>query len=246
MPVTPESILILGGTKEAAELAGRLTELGVSRVVTSLAGRTAAPEMPAGETRIGGFGGAQGLADFLRSEAFELLVDATHPFADTISHNAVEAAVISGIPLMTLRRPAWTAVDGDHWFPVASVDEACTAIPPSARVFLALGRQHIDGFAQRTDVHFIARMVDPPERPLPFRSCDLVIGKPSADPGTEAELLRTYGVTHIVCRNSGGQGAYAKLIAARDLGLPVIMIERPDTPDDRSYPTVDALLADIT
>lgn len=246
MPATPETVLILGGTREATEIAARLIAIGVPRVVTSLAGRTAAPEMPPGETRIGGFGGANGLADFLGSEAFDLLVDATHPFAGTISHNAVEAAAMAGIPLVTLRRPVWTAGGDDDWLPVASLDAARAAIPPSARVFLALGRQHIDGFAERSDVHFIVRMIDPPDRALPFRSCDLVIGKPSADPAIEAELLRANRVTHIVCRNSGGEGALAKLIAARDLGLPVIMIERPDASDGRSYPTVDALLAEIT
>ncbi|WP_136656470.1 cobalt-precorrin-6A reductase [Nitratireductor sp. XY-223] len=242
----PETVLILGGTREAAALAARLTELGVSRVVTSLAGRTAAPERPSGELRIGGFGGVAGLADFLDREGFDLLVDATHPFAAVISHNAVAAAAKANVPVVALQRPSWKAADGDNWRPVASLDEACDAIPAAARAFLALGRQHIDGFAVRSDVHFILRMVDRPETALPFRSYDLVIGKPHLDPAKEAALLREHGVTHIVCRNSGGDGAYAKLLAARDLALPVIMIERPVPPGSRSFATVDALVAAIT
>ncbi|WP_419911299.1 cobalt-precorrin-6A reductase [Hoeflea sp.] len=239
----PSSALILGGTREAAALAARLSDLGVPRVLTSLAGRTVSPEMPAGDLRIGGFGGVDGLASFLRMENFDVLIDATHPFAATISQNAVEASALTGTPYLALRRPEWQAADCDNWLSVASIRDACDTIPASARAFLALGRQHIGAFAARDDVHFIVRMVDPPETALPFRSCDLVIGKPSADVETEAELLEAYRITHIVCRNSGGEGAYAKLLAARDRGLPVIMIERPPAPGGRSHPSIDALLA---
>lgn len=246
MPGTRKSVLILGGTKEAADLAERLVATGNMRVVTSLAGRTRAPEIPAGETRIGGFGGADGLAAYLRKERIDLVVDATHPFAATISGNAAAAVARSDAQLLSLQRPAWMLEPDDIWQSVASLAEACAAIPDNARVFLALGRQYIDAFAARTDVRFIVRMIDRPETPLPFASSELVIGKPSPDPESEAALLVAHKVTHIVCRNSGGSGAFAKIVAARQLSIPVIMIERPAAPAGRSFATADDLMAAIT
>ncbi|MEX3009925.1 cobalt-precorrin-6A reductase [Hoeflea sp. TYP-13] len=246
MPGTPRSLLILGGTREAAELAERLSAHDKIRIVTSLAGRTRDPELPASETRIGGFGGPDGLAAYLRDEGFDLIVDATHPFAETISANAAAAAELADVPLLRLQRPAWNPETGDDWQSVASLDEACRAIPQSARVFLALGRQYIDAFAEREDVFFVVRMVDLPQTPLPFASFELVIGKPLDSPDREAALLRFHAITRIVCRNSGGDGSYAKIVAARDLSIPVIMIERPAITADRSFSTVNDLLAAIT
>ena len=176
--------------------------------------------------RIGGFGGAGGLAEWMRAEGVTRLIDATHPFATNISKNAETAAAATGIPLDIRTRAPWPRQPGDDWTEVGSLDEARAAIPAGARVLLALGSQHIVPFAARRDVHFIIRMVDPPSAPLPFAHHDLVIGRPEPDMAGETALLQKHGVTHIVCRNSGGAGAYAKIEAARALGLPVIMIGR--------------------
>lgn len=198
------------------------------KLVLSLAGRTREPDLPLGiEARIGGFGGATGLAAWLRAERITHLVDATHPFAAGISRNAAEAATEARVKRLALHRPGWDAAPGDAWHRVACLKAAADALPQDARPFLALGRQHIAPFRQRPDLRPVLRMVDQPEG-LPF-AADLVLGKPgNAD--AEAALFEGLGVTHLVCRNSGGQASYAKLAAARALGLPVILIDRPPPP----------------
>ncbi|MDF2371344.1 MAG: cobalt-precorrin-6A reductase [Rhizobiaceae bacterium] len=245
MPDIRKSVLILGGTGEASELAERLENLARYRVITSLAGRTLDPRRTSGEIRIGGFGGAESLATFLREEAIDVLVDATHPFAETISANAARAAEISGTRLLVLQRPAWPQEPGDRWIVVKALQQACQAIPPSSRVLLALGRQYIAAFTARPDVHFIIRMVDRPDEPLAFTSFELIIGKPSADPAAEERLLRDGKVSHIVCRNSGGDGAYAKILAARRLSIPIIMIDRPTAEAEGAFNTVESVLTAI-
>lgn len=221
----PEKILILGGTREAAELARRLEKEGID-VTTSLAGRTKEPAPLQGKVRIGGFGGAQGLAAYLRTEGFTRVIDATHPFARTISANAVIACEIACLPLEVRTRAAWTKQPEDVWIDVATLEEAAAALPENARVLLALGRQYLDAFISRSDCHFVIRMVDPPAMPLAFKSHDILTAKPSQDPDEEATLLRAHAITHLVCRNSGGDGAYAKIVAARIMGLPVVMVGR--------------------
>ena len=222
-----ETVLILGGTREAAQIAAEFVRDHPDwRIITSLAGRTKEPKPVVGEVRSGGFGGAEGLADYLRAERVTRLIDATHPFARQISANAKQAARMAGVRLETRMRPPWRKQDGDNWIEVASLEEAFDAIPPHARVLLALGSQHIALFASRGDVHFCVRMVDPPELPLPLPDHELVIGLPGGMADEEAALLTDHAISHIVCRNSGGDGAYAKIEAARSLGLPVIMIGR--------------------
>lgn len=223
--VTPQKILILGGTAEARELASRLIEEGHA-VTTSLAGRTANPILPPGEVRIGGFGGAEGLAGHIIERGYDRVVDATHPFARRISENAIKAAAMTGVPLEQSVRPRWRKQPGDRWQAVASLEAAASSLPSGATVFLALGRQYIDALAGRTDCRFIIRMVDAPEAPLAIDNYTLVLGKPASDPAREADLFTAHGISHIVCRNSGGPAGYAKLIAARQLSLPVIMLER--------------------
>lgn len=240
------TILILGGTRDAVDLASRLAARPGSRVISSLAGRTRQPKAVAGESRVGGFGGADGLAAYLAAEKVDLLIDATHPFAERISANAVRASENAGVALLRLVRPAWKPEPGDDWMPVVSLDAAVAAIPSGARAFLALGSQHLAAFAGRGDIHFVIRMVDPPQAPLPLARYDLVIGKPSGDPSEEAALFLRHAVTRIVCRNSGGAGAYAKLVAARELELPVVMIERPAIASaGGTFATIDDLLAAI-
>lgn len=227
---TTLSVLILGGTAEANELATKLRAASpAARVTLSLAGRTKTPRLPDGvETRIGGFGGADGLAAYMRETGIDRLVDATHPFAAGMSRNAEKAAALGDVRRIALVRPAWAATEGDRWRSVECLGAARDALPQGARPFLALGRQHLAPFAHRSDLSPIVRMIDPPEPPLPF-AATLVLGKPLEDEDAEATLLTRHGATHLVCRNSGGAG-YAKVAAARRLFLPVIMIERPKPP----------------
>lgn len=217
-------ILILGGTAEAAKLASALNVLPVE-AITSLAGRTANPAAINGKVRTGGFGGAEGLATYLATEKINLLIDATHPYATRISHNAVLASSMAKIPLLRLERPAWEKENGDNWIDVANEAQAATIIPAGERVLLALGRQHIAPFAERSDVHFIMRMIDPPEVTLP-RDCEIVLAKPESYE-SEKQLLSERKIGLIVSRNSGGSISYTKIKAARDLAIPVMMIARP-------------------
>lgn len=226
MAAPDEKVLILGGTAEALLLAMRLDAEGVT-VVTSLAGRTAEPTHPPGTVRVGGFGGVEGLARYLREEKITRVVDATHPFALRISENARIACAQSGVPLQTVDRPQWRREPGDRWTEVCSLVDAAAALPSGAIVFLALGRQYLSAFECRDDCHFVIRMVDPPTQPPAFRSYDLLLGKPSPKAATEAALFTLYRITHLVARNSGGEAGYGKIAAARELGLDVVMIGRP-------------------
>lgn len=219
-------MLILGGTAEAMALAEQLVARGDVTVVTSLAGRTTNPVLPPGEVRIGGFGGAEGLAAYIRANGITRLIDATHPFARRISENAIKAAAETGIAIEHLVRPGWERQREDCWQEVSSLEEAARILPPRATVFLALGRQYLDAFVARSDCRFVIRMVDAPAEPLPFAGHVLILGKPSADPVREAELFAAHGVTHLVCRNSGGASGYGKIAAAREMGLPVVMVSR--------------------
>ena len=224
-----ERVLILGGTREAVALAAALVDAGHD-VTSSLAGRTKEPRPLMGRVRIGGFGGAQGLAAYLHQQQIDRLVDATHPFAVRISANAVAAAKLAGIPVERHERAPWREGPGDRWQHVGSIEEAVASLRSDERVLLALGSQHIAPFAARTDVAFLVRMVDAPAIPLALPNSQIVLGRPSADPRDEERLLAEHRIDRIVCRNSGGPGAYAKLIAARRLGLPVTMIARPSFP----------------
>lgn len=220
-----DKVLILGGTSEALLLAMRLDAEGAT-VITSLAGRTTDPTLPPGSVRVGGFGGAEGLARYLREEAITRVIDATHPFARRISANACMACASAGVPLQTIERPQWPRQTRDRWIEVGSLEEAAGALPAGAIVFLALGRQYLSAFETRDDCHFVIRMVDPPAQPLAFRSYDLLLGKPSPQAATEAALFTLYRITHLVARNSGGDAGYGKIAAARELGLQVVMIGR--------------------
>jgi precorrin-6A/cobalt-precorrin-6A reductase len=234
-------ILVLGGTAEARGLAQMLVEQGY-RVISSLAGRTSDPIRIAGETRVGGFGGQQGLVDYIRSNGTAILIDATHPFATQISDNAIAAAEATGIPFARLERPAWLPRPGDIWTSVADGSAAARAIPSKARVLLALGRQHLAPFSRRNDVHFIVRMIDPPDAPLDLMDFELELSKPG-NFDDEVALLSKKRISHIVCRNSGGSQSYAKLRAAREQSIPVIMIERPQRPAIATLPDIGAILS---
>lgn len=238
---TERRLLILGGTGEALALAEQASWLPNLRVTTSLAGRTRKPVMPAGEARVGGFGGADGLAEYLRDAAIDLVVDATHPFAAKISRNAVAARAATGVPLLTLTRPAWIPRDGDRWTVVADADAAASVLAPASRVFLAVGRGSVSSFAQ-ADAWFLVRVIDPPDAAPPLSDYTLIEGRGPFRLDNERALLAKHRIDIVVAKNSGGEGTYAKIAAARALGLPVVMIRRPPPPPGESVETVDEVI----
>jgi precorrin-6A/cobalt-precorrin-6A reductase len=240
----PTRVLILGGTAEAAGLARALAEDGRVAAITSLAGRTRAPAAVPGELRVGGFGGPEALADYLRSEAIDLLVDATHPFAARISRNAAEACAATGVPRLLLARPAWEPQAGDNWIPAADTEAAAAALPGlGRRVFLAIGRQELAAFAGLAGLWFLVRLVEEPEAPPPLADYHLVLGRGPFAVAQECALLREYEIDVVVSKNSGGAGAGAKIAAARELELPVVMIERPPAPASETAESVEAACA---
>ncbi|SDN02019.1 precorrin-6A/cobalt-precorrin-6A reductase [Actinacidiphila guanduensis] len=241
----PLHLLILGGTTEARELAGRLAaELPAVRVTSSLAGRVAAPRLPHGEVRIGGFGGPDGMADWLRDHAVDALIDATHPFAGTISRNAALAAAHAHVPLLALRRPGWVPVEGDRWHPVDSLAAAAALLPDlGRRVFLTTGRTGIAAFAGLDDLWFLLRSVDPPQPPAPRRLRVLLDRGPFTLDGERA-LLRAHAIDVLVTKDSGGPATAPKLAAAREAAVPVVVVRRPPPPDGvPTVPDVAAALA---
>jgi len=217
-------ILLLGGTAEGYALAEYLVRTSAN-IITSLAGRTKNPRLPAGQVRIGSFGGVDGLTDYLRREDIRLVIDATHPFATQISANTIAAASQTGISLLRLERPSWQQQEGDNWIDAATPEEAAAVIPEGARIFLAIGRQYLAAFSHRHDLCFVARMLELPAMIPPFRTLQIILGKPE-NTEDESRFLMENRIGCIVCRNSGGKASYSKIIAARQLGLPVIMIGR--------------------
>ena len=222
--------LILGGTADANLLAGAIARAGIDAVY-SYGGRTRTPADQLLPTRIGGFGGPDGLADYIRSERITHVVDATHPFAAGMSRNAVAACAVTGTPLIALERAPWVRAQGDSWIEVADIAAAVAALPENpTRVFVAIGRQHIAPFGTRPQHAYTLRFVDPPDGALPFAADILVSRGPFTRTG-DLEMMRSRRIEWIVARNSGGSGARAKIDAARELGLPVIMLTRPELPD---------------
>ncbi|MEU8813698.1 cobalt-precorrin-6A reductase [Actinoplanes sp. NPDC048796] len=196
-------------------------------MITSLAGRTSAPLLPPGEVRIGGFGGVAGLAGYLRTSRIDVLVDATHPFAAGISANAAAAAAATGVPLIALRRPGWAESPGDEWHRVPDLPGAAALLPRlGCRVFLTTGRQGIAAFAD-VDAWFLARSVEPPAPPMPARLEVLLDRGPFTLDG-ERRILAGHAIDVLVTKDSGGPGA--KLAAARERGIPVVMVDRPPLP----------------
>jgi precorrin-6A/cobalt-precorrin-6A reductase len=221
------TVLVLGGTSEARALAGELALKLELRVISSLAGRVSNPALPAGEVRVGGFGGAAGLAAWARAEGVGAVIDATHPFAETISAHAVEACARAGLPLLRLARPAWTPRDGDDWHDAGSLDEAAALLPKlGTRVFLTTGRQGLAAFAALDRLWFLIRCVDPPGGPMPA-SREVLLARGPYERESERGLMLRHGIDVLVTKNSGGPLTEGKLDAARDLGIPVVMISRP-------------------
>lgn len=220
--------LILGGTTEAMALAKRLAGHPRIDARVSLAGRTKNPVLPPLPTRIGGFGGVEGLAEYLRIEGIGAVIDATHPFAAQISANAAVACAWAGVPLRVLTRPAWVAGPGDRWLGVPDMAAAALALRGLGdTVFLTIGRQEVAAFEAVPDKRYLIRAVDPPE-PMPaLPRMSLILDRGPFTVEGELALMREEVVEVVVSKNSGGRATDAKLEAARTLGLPVVMVERP-------------------
>ncbi|SDC42726.1 precorrin-6A/cobalt-precorrin-6A reductase [Geodermatophilus telluris] len=220
-------MLVLGGTGEARRLAAALVTAGVD-VLSSLAGRVADPVLPEGGVRVGGFGGADGLAAWLATHRPRAVVDATHPFAARITASAAAAAARTGVPLLRLQRPGWTPGPGDRWTWVDSLADAADAVRDAGTVFLTTGRQGVGAFAGLTG-RVLVRSVDPPDGPLPV-GAELLLARGPFTVQAEVALLREHGVDVVVSKDSGGAMTEAKLVAARELGLPVVLVRRPPLP----------------
>ncbi|MFG2280243.1 cobalt-precorrin-6A reductase [Streptomyces asoensis] len=226
-------VLILGGTAEARDLAGLLAADPAPgwRVTSSLAGRVSTPRLPPGEVRVGGFGGAEGLAAWLTGHRVDALVDATHPFAAAMSRHAAEAAARTDVPLLVLRRPGWTPAPGDDWHDAGSLTEAAGQLPSlGRRVFLTTGRMGLAAFAALDELWFLVRSVEPPGEPAPSRTEVLLDRGPFTLAG-ERELLRRHRIDVVVTKDSGGAATAPKLLAAREARLPVLVVRRPPPPE---------------
>ncbi|HEY0165455.1 MAG TPA: cobalt-precorrin-6A reductase [Jatrophihabitans sp.] len=268
-------VLILGGTAEARALASALAGLPGVRPISSLAGRVADPALPAGEVRIGGFGGAAGLTGWLAAESIAAVVDATHPFAATISWSAAQAAAAVGVPILALRRPGWIQRPGDDWRRQPSPEAAARALEGlisegsasegsvsegsvsegsvskgsvseglaregrAERVFLTTGRTGLAPFACLERHWFLIRSIDAPQPPLPPRR-QLLLARGPFSVAEEIALMRKHRIQVLVTKDSGGPLTEAKLVAARELGLPVLLIQRPPLPDVPTVQTVQA------
>ncbi|MBO1333606.1 cobalt-precorrin-6A reductase [Streptomyces sp. VRA16 Mangrove soil] len=221
-------VLILGGTTEARRLAATLHPR--VRVTSSLAGRVAAPRLPAGEVRIGGFGGPEGMARWIGQHAVDAVIDATHPFAERISFNAAGATATAHVPLLALRRPGWVPVAGDDWREAASLDEAADLVRGlGGRVFLTTGRTGLAAFAGIDDAFFLVRSVDASEPPCPPHMEVLLDRGPFTLEG-ERELIARHRIDVLVTKDSGAAATAAKLTAAREAGIPVVVVRRPPVP----------------
>ncbi len=228
---TNDHILLLAGTTEARQLATSIARrfAGI-RLTVSFAGVVKdLPDLGV-PTRIGGFGGVDGLVSYLEEEDVSLIIDATHPFAAHMSRHAVDAARRTNTGLIRLERPEWHEADGDRWHHVATTADAAEALPKNSRAFLSVGRKEIDKFTYRDDCFALVRMIEPPVRPLPDH-WHLILERPSKSVDAEHHLLKHHKITHLVTKNSGGASSYAKIEAARQLQIPVLMIKRPILPD---------------
>jgi len=223
-------VLILGGTGEAYALADAIDSSMSDRValVTALAGRTDDPRQPAGQVRVGGFGGMEGLLNYIRDTAVDCVVDATHPFAAQMTSQAFTACGEAGISYLRLDRPAWEPGNGDTWHRVADAAAAAAILPSVGSVaFLTVGAKELDAFRNLDGVQIAMRLVDPPAEPIPLEEVVMILGKGPFDLDDERALLQQHRIDVLVTKNSGGEATAAKLTAAREAGIPVIMIERP-------------------
>lgn len=242
--VTPRRVLVLGGTGDARALAARIADDARFYSVLSLAGRTSTPLAQPLPTRVGGFGGAEGLARYLADERIERVVDATHPFAAQMSRNARAACAACGVPLLALTRAPWAPVAGDHWTDVADGDAAAQALGAAPRrVFLTIGRQGVAVFRAAPQHDYLLRVIEPPATCDLPPHCEVMSARGPFGVDDEVALMRDRRIDIVVTKNSGGAQTYAKIEAARRLGLPVVMIVRPTAAGVATTHDIDAALA---
>jgi precorrin-6A/cobalt-precorrin-6A reductase len=237
-------VLILGGTTEARLLADRLAKRADLEVTLSLAGRTASPIPHAVPLRIGGFGGAEGLAAHLANEHVDVLIDATHPYANMISENAAATARRAGLTFVMLHRPPWQALAGDRWIEVGDIRAAVDAIGPNSRnVFVALGRNDLAAFTAAPQHRYLVRSVDPVDPPLPLPHVMYITARGPFNEENDRMLMAAHRIDVVISKNSGGSAAYGKIAAARRLGIEVIIIRRQPPPDAPIVETIDEAVA---
>jgi precorrin-6A/cobalt-precorrin-6A reductase len=236
-------VLILGGSAEASRLARELANDPGIDAVLSYAGRTENPTPPPIAWRVGGFGGTDGLINYLRAERIDRVVDATHPFAAQMSANAVAACAGTGLPLLALERPPWQQVPADRWIEVDDVAAAAVALGAAPRrVFLGIGRQQLETFAAHSQHVYLVRLVVPPRAPLPLPDVEVIVARGPFDRAGDRAMLTNFRADIVVARNAGGDAASAKIEAARDLALPVVMVRRPFIPARAKVETVAEVL----
>lgn len=244
VPSAAPRILILGGTSDASDLAAKLACSGVT-VISSLAGRVAQPRLPIGIVRVGGFGGVDGLVQYIAAEKIDAVIDVTHPFARRISCNAELACAAASVPLIAFERPQWERLPGDLWTNVPCVEAAAVlADQEDKRVLLSIGRQELSAFASCQRAWFLVRAIDPPDVILPC-NCELVLQRGPFDLAAEVQMLRARSINLIVSKNSGGSATYPKIEAARDLGIPVLMIERPHKHSAQTFTSLEDVLREL-
>jgi precorrin-6A/cobalt-precorrin-6A reductase len=239
-----ERILILGGTRDARQIAEALLGEGYA-VISSLAGVTETPVLPPGEVRRGGFGGIAGLADYLVAENIALVIDATHPFAAQMSAHAHAACGLKEVPLLRFERPAWDAVAGDRWMEAKDIEGAVGLLPAGARALVTIGRKEIAPFFARGDISGVARMIEAPAMAVP-PGWEVLLERPPFTVESEARLMAGLGITHLVTKNAGGSSTGAKLVAARQLSLPVIMVRRPVKPGNHAFSCESELIRAVS
>lgn len=243
----PCRVLLLGGTTEASALAALLATDSRIEATLSLAGRTRNPAAAPIATRVGGFGGASGLADYLKVHAIDVVLDATHPFAATISANAIAACGQTGCSLIALERPAWTRDAGDQWIDCATAADAVAALPDTpVIVFSGLGRLSLDELQKKPQHRYVIRVIDPPTLPLNLPNVALVEGRGPFRVDDDLALFRKHRIDIVLAKNAGGDAAISKIIAARRLGLKVMMIERPHIPPRATVATIEGALQALT
>ncbi|MEP3277777.1 MAG: cobalt-precorrin-6A reductase [Stappiaceae bacterium] len=233
-------VLLLAGTGEARRLAMCLADRSDLDIVASLAGAVSKPAVLPVKTRIGGFGGVDGLIRYLKDHKVDALIDATHPFSVQMKHHVDLAITETNIPVVHLIRPAWVAEAGDKWLNVGSLKQAAEVLPSGSRPFLSVGRREIGIFADKQNISPVARMIDPPIEGVLDQPITIILSHPQSDWRAEKELFLKHEITHLVTKNSGGEQSHAKLVAARALKVPVIMIDRPPLPAAPTLETVEA------
>jgi precorrin-6A/cobalt-precorrin-6A reductase len=224
-------VLILGGTADANRLAEAVARNAAIDPVLSYAGRTDNPTPPPIPWRVGGFGGVDGLVDYLRTEKIARVVDVTHPFAAQMSAHAVAACATAGVPLLALERAPWQRQAGDHWIEVDDLEAAAAALGSTPRrVFLGIGRMHLKTFAAFPQHSYLVRLVDPPRAPLPLPDAEVIVARGPFNRAADRAMLTQHNIEIVVAKNAGGDAASAKIEAARDLALPVVMVRTPFVP----------------